>query len=171
MATTLDDILDIVRHTSLELTSGGANHAPMVAEALCALGRPEAMQPWVANYQARCQPPPPPREVIPAADWPRAVGQRERLGDWIACFDRALAEAPWPVVLQTWVPRLVPGLMAAAAHGLIRTGHAVRSLAAQVTPARLHELAQALGYWAARYQRLPGTPSAQATGYPLHVYR
>lgn len=169
MPATLDDVLEIVQHTSPELSSGGANHAPMVAEALCALGRPEAMLPWLAGYQQRFQAPPAPQAAITPYDWATALGQRERLGDWMAYFDHALTAAPWPQVLETWVPRLAPGLMAAAAHGLIRTGHAVRSLTALVTPLRLHELAQGLGYWAARYQCLPGSPSVQATGYPLSL--
>ena len=37
-----------------------------------------------------------------------------------------------------------PGLSAAAAHGLLRTGHAVRSLAVKETDLRLRELAQGL---------------------------
>ena len=45
------------------------------------------------------------------------------------------------------------------------TGHAVRSLAARATPQRLHELAEGLGYWAARYQTLPGRPSGRHTGH------
>lgn len=49
--------------------------------------------------------------------------------------------------------------MAAATHGLIRTGHAIRSLTTSETPQRLHELAEGLGYWAARYQVLPGSPT------------
>ena len=48
-----------------------------------------------------------------------------------------------------WVPRLSPGVIAAAFHGVIRTGHAVRSLDAVETPARRRELAEGLGYWAA----------------------
>ena len=55
--------------------------------------------------------------------------------------------------------------MAAATHGLLRTSHAVRSLAAQETPQRLHELAQGLGYWAVRYQVLPGSPSSTNGGF------
>ncbi len=40
-------------------------------------------------------------------------------------------------------------------HGIIRAGHAARALSIRQTPARLHELAEGLAYWAARYQRLP----------------
>jgi hypothetical protein len=58
-------------------------------------------------------------------------------------------------VLDTWVARLTPGLAAAAAHGLIRTAHATRSLAARDNALRRSELAQGLAYWAADYQELP----------------
>jgi hypothetical protein len=54
------------------------------------------------------------------------------------------------------VPRLAPGLPAAATHGVLRTAHAIRALSRAQTEARLAELAHGLGYWAARYQELPG---------------
>jgi hypothetical protein len=48
--------------------------------------------------------------------------------------------------------------MAALTHGLIRTAHAVRCLAATEHPGELAltELARGLAYWAARYTALPG---------------
>jgi hypothetical protein len=58
----------------------------------------------------------------------RHLRERQRVGDWIVCFDCELAEAPWPEVLNRWVPRLAPGLIASAGHGLIRASPAVRSL-------------------------------------------
>ncbi len=76
-------------------------------------------------------------------------------------FRRELAEAPWRTVLATWWPRLLPGLVASATHGVIRTAHGVRQLAAagdRPEPALVDELAHGLGYWAARYQPLPGDP-------------
>ena len=63
---------------------------------------------------------------------------------------------PWGKVLETWVARLAPGVMAGATHGLIRTAHAVRSLAAEDTKERRAEFVTGLAYWAARYQTLPG---------------
>ena len=110
--------------------------------------------------------PRPPADASPhrPEGWQESLGDSRRGADWVGFFDRELAEAPWRAVLQAWVPRLAPGLMAAATHGLIRTGHAVRSLAANATPQRLHELAEGLGYWAATYQRLPGRPSGRHTG-------
>lgn len=159
MAATIDDALDMLHRTGPDLVGGNSNHGPMVAEALCALGRPDAVLPWLEGYKRRFQDRPQTRHPLSPAGWQEALGDRSRSADWVAFFDRALAEAPWPAVLQAWVPRLIPGLMAAATHGLIRTGHAVRSLAASETPQRLHELAEGLGYWAARYQRLPGSPT------------
>jgi len=57
----------------------------------------------------------------------------------------------------------VAGLAAGATHGVIRTSHAARSLAAAENAAaetawRRDELARGLAYWAARYLELPGSP-------------
>ena len=51
--TTLDDALDTISPYGIELKNGNSNHAPMVAEALCAMGRPEAVMPWIARYRER----------------------------------------------------------------------------------------------------------------------
>jgi hypothetical protein len=60
-------------------------------------------------------------------------------------------------VLNAWWPRLLPGVVAAATHGVIRVGHAVRALLADGDdPSHLAELAHGLAYWAARWQTLPG---------------
>ena len=166
MATTIDEALEMLHHTGPDLRGGNSNHAPMVAETLLTLGRPDAVIPWIEGYQSRFQDHPPLRHPISPTDWREALGDDQRSADWVAFFDRALAEAPWQSVLRDWVPPLVPGLMAAATHGLIRTGHAVRSLAVRVTPPRLHELAEGLGNWAATYQGLPGKPSGDQHRYP-----
>ena len=165
MPATIDEVLDILHHTGPTLVGGNANHAPMVAEALFALGRPDAVLPWIEGYKSRFQDRSQPHNPISLGGWHASLGDSSRSADWVAFFDRALAEAPWQAVLQAWVPRLAPGLWAAATHGLIRTSHAVRSLAASTTPQRLHELAEGLGYWAARYQVLPGRPSGHDTGH------
>jgi hypothetical protein len=165
MATTIDEALEILQHTGPDLIGGNSNHGPMVAEALCTLGRSDAVLPWIEQYKKRCEDRPQPHTMIASRDWRESLGDSSRSADWVAFFDRQLAEAPWQAVLQAWVPHLSPGLMAAATHGLIRTGHAVRSLATGETPLRLHELAEGLGYWAARYQALPGSPSGSQGGY------
>jgi hypothetical protein len=127
----------------------------MAAEALCALGRPDAVMPWIGRYRARMLPCPVAGDCILPADWRGALGQRERYADWAGLFAEALREAPWRVVLDRWVGRLAAGFCAAATHGVIRVGHAARSLAAAETPARQRELALALASWAATYQELP----------------
>src|SRR6202000_1437952 len=61
----------------------------------------------------------------------------------------------WQEIVATWTARLAPGINSGAAHGVIRVGHAVRSLAQNETPERLRELAGAFGYWASCYETLP----------------
>ena len=160
MTITIDEMLDLLSFAGTELVNGNANHGPMASEALFALGRDEAVLPWVEGYRERLTDRPSPSLPISHSDWQECLGQRERLGDWIEFFQHELELAPWQEVVRQWVPRLAPAVMASATHGLIRTSHAVRSLSAAETPQRVYELAQGLGYWAARYYTLPGTPSS-----------
>ena len=51
-----------------------------------------------------------------------------------------------------------PGAVGAATHGLIRTGHALRTLGAADTPPRRLEVAIGLAFWSSSYQELPGPP-------------
>ncbi len=158
----LDLALERFARTGPEYRGGLANHGPMAAEALVALGRSDAVARWVERYASRLESPPPAQDPIPTAEWEAALGERGRVADWRVFFGRELAEAPWRQVLRLWVPRLAPGFVAVATHGAIRTGHAARALAARATPPRLHELAEGLAYWAANFARLP--ESAAPTG-------
>src|SRR5438132_626788 len=54
--TPLDEALDRLSGYGPALANGNFNHAPMVAEALCALGRPDAVMPWIERYQPRMLP-------------------------------------------------------------------------------------------------------------------
>jgi hypothetical protein len=127
----------------------------MVAEALCALGRPEAVIPWIDGYRRGMEPREAPREAIQADGWQTALGVARRYPDWCVLMTAELASAPWAAVLARWVDRLAPGISADATHGVIRVGHAARGLAAGVTPPRLRELADALALLASTYQELP----------------
>ena len=91
----------------------------------------------------------------PPDEWREPLGDIARAGDWIAFFVRELDERPWRDALDIWIRRLAPGIMAGATHGILRTAHAVRALERSENPLRVHELAEGLGYWAARYQALP----------------
>jgi hypothetical protein len=151
----LDRALELLKDTGPEYGGGFANHGPMVAEALCVLGRDDAVIPWVEKYKARLATAPLATEKIAVHEWKSALGDIARDADWIAFMTRELDEHPWEEVLDTWIARLMPGLSAAAAHGIIRTAHAVRGYAAHPTPVRKRELANGLAYWAARYRELP----------------
>ena len=144
---------------ALELFAGLApltNHGPMAAEALVALGRAESVVAFAESYKKRFSASSPAtREAVTRANWRAALGDGQRVADWVNFFQRELKESPWSQVLARWVDALAPGLAAAAAHGLIRTAHAVRSLAVKETELRRRELAEGLGYWAAYYQPLP----------------
>jgi hypothetical protein len=76
--TSLDDALETLSGYGTELKNGNSNHAPMVAEALCAMGRPDAVMPWIARYRDRMLPRSPARDRILGEDWRSALGERHR---------------------------------------------------------------------------------------------
>jgi hypothetical protein len=153
----IESALEILGPTGPEYGGGLANHGPMAADALLALGRPSAILPWVERYRRGLQEPLRGRQPVAEKAWREALGDWDRAGDWVVFFRRAIAERPWKKVLPEWTARLAPGSSAAAFHGLIRTAHAVRSLSRHDSPARRRELAEGLAYWAARYQSFPDT--------------
>lgn len=146
----LDEAFAELAQFGPDLANGNTNHAPMAVEALCALGRHDAVFPFIARYRAELLPMPPARERIDSENWRAALA-----GDWSAFFAEELASVPWRAVLDRWTGRLAPGLSAAATHGVIRVGHAARALAARESRIRVRELADALGSWACTYQELP----------------
>lgn len=159
----LDENLERLAATGPEYAGGLTSHAPMVAEALVCLGRAELVEPWVSGYLPRLDGPPRGLAPIARGEWHRALGRRERVADWTAYFRRAIAEDGWRPVAARWWPRLLPGVAAGATHGIIRTAHALRSVAAVETSRREAELATALAYWAADHTRLPGNPRTAGT--------
>lgn len=156
----LDDALTVFAATGPRYGSLGlANHGPMAAEALAHLGREDAIAGWVEHYRRRLEPAPPPSDrPLTEEDWPQALGREERFGEWLTLFEREVADRPLVAVVGEWAPRLFPGAVGAATHGLIRTAHAVRALGVADTPPRRLELASGLAFWASTYQELPGPP-------------
>jgi hypothetical protein len=70
-----------------------------------------------------------PRGSGPAGShWQAAPGDPRRIADGTAYFRGEVTGQPSRQAPGTWWPRLVPGLAAAATHGVIRVGHAVRAL-------------------------------------------
>jgi hypothetical protein len=152
---TLDVALDRLAAYGPDLANGFTSHAPMVVEALVALGRPEAVLPWLELYRPGLLPRPAPREPIAPGAWREALGRSERTADWMRFMQEQLAEAPWRAVLARWTARLAPAFCASATHGVLRVAHAARALARRETRGRLSELGDALGAWAAEHQTLP----------------
>lgn len=172
----LDEALECLHAREPASVQGLSTHAPMVAEALAALGRGDRAVAWVRAYDG-------PERALPVAalpidltDWRAALGPRadapsweaslHRYGDWQRFFAEALAEASWQSVLDTWVGRLAPGLAGAATHGIIRSAHAARALGRKETPVRLAELSRGLAYWAASYQEVPGRAAGAGSTEP-----
>lgn len=154
----LDESLARLAVTGPEFGGGLSNHGPMAAEALVRLGRSDDVEPWLDAYIGRLEEAP--RPGLRITDWREALGQPSRVADWELYFRDRLAGEPWRDVLANWWARLLPGVAAAATHGIIRTSHAARGLAASGTAERTTELAQGLAYWAATYLELPGTAPA-----------
>ena len=161
----LDEAYRILRSQEPQSQSGLSNHAPMVAEALCALAQHDKAVPWVRSHNAPILELPPARHKIDRNNWKAAVGPvpgapnweaaNARWGDWKEYFTEELANARWQGVLNLWAGRLAPGMSGAATHGVIRTGHVVRALGRRNNAERRAELARALAYWASSYEELP----------------
>jgi Questin oxidase-like len=151
----MDEALEMLAQTGPEYQGGLANHGPMASEALIAMDRPDAVVNWVERYKKSLQTHATPIGKINKTEWQQSLGNFNLSAEWIAFFNRELKEKPWRSVLNEWVTNFAPGLSAAAGHGLLRTAHITRRLAKKETQSRLHELAEGLGYWAARYQILP----------------
>lgn len=139
---------------------GLTNHGPMAAEVMVRRGLDIRLDDWLDHYVGRLTDLPTPGERI--TDWRAALGDAKRIGDWTAFFRAEVRSQPWQEALGLWWPRLLPGIAAGSTHGVIRVGHAVRTLTTAVSPQALDELANGLAFWAARSRILPGavTPGA-----------
>ena len=156
METTIDEALQILQNTGPEFGVGFSNHGPMASEAIIMLGRSDRVLPWAVSYRKRLREHPAARNPIDSVNWREALGQFECCGDWVVFFQNELKENSWQATIQKWVPILAPGMMAGGTHGIIRTGHAVRTLTSGENVLRLSELAEGLAYWASSFHPLPG---------------
>lgn len=153
---TYDEALERLHRTGPEWDGWMSNHGPMAVDVLARRDSGGAIQAWVDDYAQRLDELPAERRPIRTPqDEREALGDPGRLGDWLALFSRQVEEQPWQELLALWWPRLLPGIAAGATHGVIRTGHAALALRAEDNAVRRAELAQALGYWAGRWQAVP----------------
>jgi hypothetical protein len=152
----LDEAYERLHRTGPEFNGYLSNHGPMASEALVQLGLDEHVHRWLDGYTGKLEQRPAGTSRITPAQFDEALGDPRRFGDWLNYFEIEVSEHDWREVLARWWPRLLPGSLASATHSLIRVGHAVRALSAAETPPRVAELGHALGYWAARFQPVPG---------------
>jgi len=154
----IDEALDRLRGSGMEMVGGMPNHGPMAVEALAFLGRGDMAADWAERYRRELGTMTKPVSPLTGETWRQALGAIGRTGDWVVYLRDQLAEAPWQSVFAEWISRLLPGAITAGTHGLIRTAHAMRALEDGETELRIEELGASLAYWAAYYRELPGTP-------------
>jgi Questin oxidase-like len=160
---TLDEAYQRLHATGPEFDGWLSNHGPMAAEAMVRHGHADSVPEWLDGYMERLEEFPRGSGPI-GTDWQGALGDPRRIADWTEYFRREVTAQPWREALETWWPRLLPGVAAAATHGVIRVGHAVRALREDGEDSdHVTELAHGLAYWAARWQPVPGTPVAGPT--------
>ena len=128
------------------------NHLPMALQALHAMGASEQrLDDFFAVYAQRFVGLEAVPDASPVADWCALRGTSDGFAALRATFVRALAGKGRDTVLREALPHLLPGVAAAAFHGLIRTAHAIEA-------GHDGELAAALAYWAWRWQALALPP-------------
>jgi hypothetical protein len=149
----LDRALEQLHDYGCDLKNGLTNHAPMVAEAMHHLGLDDSIEPWVSAELPRIELRPIPSGASIRPDWTAALGGH--FADWCDFFSGEIRSLGWHATLTDWIPKLAPGFSAAAAHGVIRVGHAVRGLNDLQSAPRERELADALASWASTYATLP----------------
>lgn len=159
----LDEVYSELKDRGPEFAGWLSNHGPMAADAMIRMGWGERALPWTQRYRERLEAAPGARWPFEEGEWREFLGDPSRLGDWLEFFRRLLADEPWQDVLVRWWARLLPGAVASATHGMIRTGHAVRAVSERETDARVAELGQALGYWAARWREAPRHSAPRGT--------
>ena len=166
---TLDEAYERLHATGPEFDGWLSNHGPMAAEAMVRRGHADQVQRWLDGYMRRLEEFPRGSGPI-GADWQEALGDPRRVADWTVYFRREVTGQPWREALGTWWPRLLPGVAAAATHGVIRVGHAVRALTDDGEDNdHVAELAHGLAYWAARWQPVPGEPDAGPPRVTAHT--
>jgi hypothetical protein len=162
----LDEAYERFHGTGPEFDGGLSNHGPMAVEAMVRRGEGEAVHAWIDWYGKRLDELPRGIDPVTEENWREALGAPDRIGDWTGFLLRESEQRPWRELLAEWWPRLLPGILSSATHGVIRVGHAVHALLEQEQAGgvagegaepveitggpRVAELAHALASWAVR---------------------
>lgn len=159
----LHRLLDANLRLPSEYANELTNHLPMALHALFELGADGArMQQFFDRYAGRFDGRVAEPDAPAAKDWLALRGQPQAYAPLRAAFADALAHDGRDAVLRAVLPALLPGVAAAAFHGVIRTAHAVES-------GHDGELACALAYWAWRWQPLEA--AARGPELPFDAWR
>ncbi|HSE41348.1 MAG TPA: questin oxidase family protein, partial [Acidobacteriota bacterium] len=108
----MDEALQMLASTGPEYHGGLANHGPMAAEAIVAMGRNDSVTTWVEKYRKNLQDHPSATGKITKTEWRERLGNFTLAAEWIDFFDRELKEKSWQSVVSEWVTNLAPGLSA-----------------------------------------------------------
>ena len=138
--------LDACARYGAEYAGTLANHLPMLLHALHELGAPPArLAQFAAGYSRRLQPASAGSATLlePASH----LGQWEAFPDLLAHFSARVRAQGRDACVREALPLLMPGVSAAAFHGLLRTAHGLAA-------GHDGEVAQGLAYWVARHQPL-----------------
>jgi hypothetical protein len=154
----LHELLNVNLQLPPEYQDQLTSHLPMALHCLHSLGAsPQRMQEFYAAYARRFQGQSQrliaPESPLAIADWRQLRGQSDAYPTLLAYFNGLVARNGTETALRLALPDLMPGVAAAAFHGVIRTAHAVEA-------AHADELAAALAYWAWRWQPLAEPPIA-----------
>ncbi|HEV2171512.1 MAG TPA: hypothetical protein VGR40_11215, partial [Candidatus Binatus sp.] len=82
----LDETLEIMAPMGPDLTNGFSNHAPMAIEAMCAMGRDDAVTPWFEGYRRWLAPRRARVARLTNDSWRVALADLRRTEDWFEFF-------------------------------------------------------------------------------------
>ncbi len=134
------------------------NHGPMASEALEALGRLDALPTLQAAYVPELLRP---WTVSPGQPRPEHLGRYEDLAQWSSFY---LGFEDPIAMLQAELPALIPGVLGASLHGLLRLAHGLRAWQRAPTEPRRREIAYGLALFAGGFRSLPGQVGAGERG-------
>ena len=144
----LHSLLDAQLQLPAEYQNQLTSHLPMALQALHSLGASsERMQAFYAAYAKRFDGTQAVAAAQPVTDWRSLRGQPDAYPALLASLRGLVARDGVDATLRALLPDLLPGVAAAAFHGVIRTAHAVQS-------GHTGEVAAALAYWAWHWQPL-----------------
>lgn len=162
----LDPIMSEMLTYGSEFAKTYANHAPMVLVALERIGgSTDRLRDFFDHYRdyKKLLPFGSIGEPVTAGNWETAIGERSREPDLRIFFASEIAAHGVEKTLNTYLPRLAPGVGASAFHALMRLAYAL--IREDET-----DVAVALAYWTATYLEMPpATGAAPITDDPAEV--